>query len=122
MEDGPKAGTYDVSSEHPTSCAYVSDLDKWTISYLGLPPLSFIDGGLAEDFSTLLITFDSNTPDAVYFRLHDDLTFDVADTGTTATVTVDAPSMDVRYENGSPEEQTGPVELTVECAAPFRYE
>jgi hypothetical protein len=122
MEDGPKAGGWDVSSEHPTGCAYVGDLDKWTLSYLGLPPLSFIDGGLAEDFSTLLITFESDTPDAIYFRLHEDLTYDVDDTGTTATISVHAPAMDVRYEDESPEEQTGPVELTVECANPFRYE
>jgi hypothetical protein len=122
MEDGPRAGTYDVSSEHPTACAYVSDLDKWTISYVGLPPLSFIDGGLAEDFSTLLITFDSQMPDATYFTSPEDLTYEVVDTGTTATISIDVPAMDVRYENGSPSEQTGHVELTVECGAPFRYE
>ena len=122
MEGGPRAGTWDVSSDHPTSCSYVGDLDKWNISYLGLPPLSFIDGGFTEDSPTLLVTFDSNTPDAIYFSSLENSTYDVADTGTTATISIDAPAMGVRFENGSPSEQTGQVKLIVQCAAPYRYE
>ena len=122
VDEGPKAGTYDVTSIGPADCNYVTELDKWNATYLGPPPLSFISAGLAEDFSSLLITFDGDSPAAVYYRSLEDVTYDVEDTGTTATLNIVSDANEVDFEDELASENVGRIELTVECSAPFRYE
>lgn len=116
------AGTYDVTSLGPADCSYVAELDKWNLTYLGPAPLTFISGGLSEDFPTLMFTFNSGTPEAVYYRALEDVTYDVTDTGTTATITVTADALEVDFDDGSPSMNVNGADLTAECSAPFRYE
>ncbi len=122
VDEGPMAGTYDVTSIGPADCSYVADLDKWNVTYLGPPPLTFVSGGLSEDLPSLLFTFNSDTPEAVYYRALEDVTYDVDDTGTSATITVHADALEIDFADGSPSLNVNGADLTVECSAPFRYE
>jgi hypothetical protein len=121
IADGPKEGTWDVSNEHPTACSYVAELDKWNVSHLGPPPLTFIDAGLSEDLPILLVSFDSEDPSAVRIRSIGDVTYDVDDRGDTATIEIISEENEADFDDGSPSEEFGEMTLTVECAAPFRY-
>ena len=122
VDEGPMAGTYDVTALGPADCSYVTELDKWNLTYLGPPPLTFVSAGLDADFPTLMFTFNSDTPEAVYYRALEDVTYEVDDTGTTATITVTADAMEIDFEDGSTSMNVNGAELTAECSAPFRYE
>lgn len=122
VTDGPRAGTYDVSSSGPADCSYVANLQRWNASYLGPAPLNFISVSLDEDLPTLLFTFDRDSPNSVSFRSIGEVTYEVDDRGDNATLSVVSDENEGDFADGSPSVTTGPVELTVECGAPFRYE
>jgi hypothetical protein len=121
IADGPKEGTWDATDESPTACNYVAELDKWNVSHLGPAPLSFIDAGLSADLPILLVSFDSQSPNAVRIRSIGDVTYEVDDRGDTATIDLVSEENEADFDDGSPSEEFGEMALTVECAAPFRY-
>jgi hypothetical protein len=121
IADGSKAGTWDASDVGPTACSYVADLDRWNVSHLGPPPLTFIDAGLDSDLPVLLVAFDGESPNAVRMRSLGDVTYTVDDRGETATIEIVSEENEADFDDRSPSEDVGQIELTVECAAPFRY-
>lgn len=118
---GPKAGTYDVASTGPADCAYLPNLNKWTAVFLGPPPLTFIQADTSEDLPSLLVSFDRDLPTFVSIRSIGDVTHQVDDRGQSATLTIASEDNEADFADGSPSQEFGPVELTVECGAPFRY-
>ena len=125
LADGPRAGTWEVTAPGggvPT-CQYLPDLDRWVATWLGPPPLSFVDvRGDADPF--LLFTF-SDEPDELGFLPTGDITFDVDDRGETATLHWISESHDADYIDSTGNHygtvETGQAELTIECGSIFRY-
>jgi hypothetical protein len=122
MDDGPKMGSWEVtySGEVP-ACGYLPDLDRWISTWLGPPPLSFVDAHGDPSDAYFLITFDSDTPTATRFRPMESVTFEVDDRGDTATLTFVSETNEADFEDGSPSVETGRTEVTVECGSVFRY-
>lgn len=122
LADGPKAGTWDVSSSGEVpACKYLPDLDVWTATYLGLPPLTFIDARGADADPYFLLAFDGEASDAVRFRPIGEITFDVEDRGDSATLTLVSAENEADFDDGSPSVDTGEAALTIECGSVFRY-
>jgi hypothetical protein len=124
LDDGPKMGTWDVSTTGVVpGCQNDAARESWTTTYLGPPPLDFIDASAASDRDPyFLFSFDSDSPNAVRFRPTGDVTFDVGDSGDSATLTWVSAENEADFDDGSPSVTTGPAELTVECGAVYRYE
>jgi hypothetical protein len=120
MEDGPKAGTWAVTySGEVAGCRYLPDLDRWIATWLGPPPLTFIDVS-GDDDPYFLFAFDGDSPDATRFRPMGDVTFEVDDRGETATLSFVSEENEADFDDGSPSVTTGPAELTIECGSIFR--
>lgn len=116
-------GTWEVSTTGVSVCGYVPDRESWTATYLGPPPLDFIDASAANDRDPyFLFAFDKESAEAARFRPTGDVTFNVDDRGDAATLTWISEENEVDFDDGSPSVNTGRAELTVECGAVFRYD
>ncbi len=106
------------------NCKYLPDLDRWIATWLGPPPLSFVDVR-GDDDPFLLFTF-SDEPDELGFLPTGDITFEADDRGETATLKWVSESHSADYiEAGTGNHygtvETGQAELTIECGSIFRY-
>jgi hypothetical protein len=120
MTDGPRVGTWDVTySGEVAGCTYLPDLDRWISLWLGPPPLNFIDV-TGDDDPYFLVTFDRDLPTETGFRPLGEVTFDVDDRGDTATLTFVSEENEADFDDGSPSETFGPIEVTIECGSIFR--
>jgi hypothetical protein len=128
LADGPREGTWEVSEPGGAvpNCKYLPDLERWIATWLGTPPLSFIDvRGEGED-PFLLFTFTADDEsEELSFTPSGDVTFEADDRGDTATLTWVSESNDGTYfdsgGNNTGSEQIGQAELTIECGSIFRY-
>jgi hypothetical protein len=121
LADGPKMGTWEVTySGEVAGCSYLPNLDRWNATWLGPPPLTFIDV-TGDDDPYFLFAFDSEAPNATRFRPIGEVTFEVDDRGDTATLSFVSEENEADFDDGSPSVETGPAELTVECGSIFRY-
>ena len=120
IDDGPRAGTYDVSSFGPADCGYLPNLDRWTAVFLGAPPLTFIQASLDDDLPGLLVSFDRNLPTFTSILPEGDVTYEIDDRGQTATLTVVSEENKADFADFSSVD-FGAMELTVECLSVFRY-
>jgi hypothetical protein len=120
MTDGPKVGTWEVTySGEVAGCSYLPDLDRWIATWLGPPPLSFIDV-TGDDDPYFMFAFDSESPEAIRFVPTGEVTFEADDRGDTATLTFVSETNNADFDDGSPPVNFGPAELTVECGSIFR--
>jgi hypothetical protein len=120
LSDGPKAGTYDVSTSDPASC-HIADVGYFGVSYqnLGGGGLEYIDGNIHANGTTgLTYMFDTETDDKIIFSGDGEVSVDVDDRGTAATVRI-VSETNVGTSDG-PAVNTGRAELTVECASVLR--
>jgi hypothetical protein len=122
VADGPKAGTYDISTTDPGACS-VADVGYFVASYLetGNPGLDYISATLHPGNRTgLVFSFDSETDAKVNFVGTGTVTVNVDDRGQTATMRV---TSDENVGSQDVEPLTvdgGQVDLTVECASVLR--
>jgi hypothetical protein len=126
MADGPREGTWEVSLP-PTEiapCSYLPDLDRWLATWLGPPPLTFIDPR-GDDDPYLLFQFTEEDGSELGFRPSGEVTFEVDDRGDTATLTWVSESHDGSYRdpagNTTDEVSVGEATLTIECGSIFRH-
>jgi hypothetical protein len=126
LADGPKQGTWEASvpaASVPT-CSYLPDLERWIATYLGQPPLTFVDvrGEAADPF--LIFTF-AEDPDELSFTPSGAVTFTADDRGDTATLTWVSDANEGSYFDSSGVKtdsvEMGQAELTIECGSVFRY-
>ena len=122
VADGPKAGTYDISTTAPGACS-VADVGYFVTSYLDTqnPGLDYISATLHPGNQTgLVFAFDADTDTKVNFVGTGTVTVNVDDRGQTATVRV-ASDKNVGSQDVEPfTMQGGQVDLTVECASVLR--
>jgi len=122
MDEGPRVGTWDVTYQGEVAgCGYLPDLDRWISTWLGPPPLTFVDARGDPDDAYFLVSFDRDLPTATSMRPLGEVTFDVDDRGDTATLTFVSDENEADFDDGSPSETFGPIELTIECGSIFRY-
>jgi hypothetical protein len=126
LADGPREGTWVVTEPAGAvaNCKYLPDLERWIATWLGPPPLAFIDvRGDASDPS-LLFKF-TDEPDELNFRPSGDVTFEADDRGDTATLTWSSETNDGTYfdssGNNTGSVDMGRADLTIECGSIFRY-
>ena len=125
MTDGPRAGTWEVTAPagEVATCQYLPDLERWIATWLGTPPLSFIDVR-GDDDPFLLFTF-SDEPNELGFLPTGDISFEADDRGDTATLVWVSESSEGKYRNSANETvdtvDVGQTELTIECGSIFRY-
>lgn len=126
LADGPREGTWEMSQPGgavPT-CQYLPDLERWVATWLGPPPVSFIDVRGESDDPSLLFTF-SDEPEELSFLPSGDVTFEADDRGDTATLkwVSETNDGDFRDElnNVTSSVEIGQAELTIECGSIFRY-
>ena len=128
LADGPREGTWEVANPggEVAGCQYLPDLDRWIATWLGTPPLTFIDvrGDTEDPF--LMFTFsEEDESEKLSFLPSGDVTFEVDDRGETATLTWVSESNDGNYRdaagNSTGEAEMGQAELTIECGSIFRH-
>ncbi len=121
MTDGPKVGTWLVTYQGEVAgCTYLPDVDRWIATWLGPPPLTFVSARGEPNDAYFLVAFDGDSPTAARFRPLGDVTFELDDRGDTATLTLVSEENEVDFNDGSPSETIGPIELTIECGSIFR--
>jgi hypothetical protein len=122
ISDGPKAGTYDVSTTNPLACS-VADVGYFGASYLETanPGLDYIDASLHPGNVTgLTYFFDAETETKIQFVGDGTVTVEVDDRGSTATMRVVSESNIGTQADAPTVIHTGRTELTVECASVLR--
>ena len=118
---GSRAGTFEVTYQGEVAgCSYLPDLDRWIATWLGPPPLTFVDVS-GDDDAYFLVGLDRDLPTEASFRPLGEVTFEVDDRGETATLTFVSAENEVDFDGGAPSETIGPVELTIECGSIFRH-
>jgi len=124
VSDGPKAGTYDLSTTDPGACTNV-DEGYFTASFLETsdPGLDYISATLHPGNRTgLAYSFDANdeAKKVNFVGEPETVTFDLNDQGSTATVHV-VSAKNYGSQEASPQSfDTGKVDMTVQCAAVMR--
>jgi hypothetical protein len=122
IAEGPKAGTYDISTSAPGACS-VADEGYFVASYLETdkPGLDYISATLHPGPITgLVFAFDAETDSKVNFVGVGTVTVDLDDRGSTATMRVVSDMNHGTQEAEPTTVQAGRVELTVECASVLR--
>ena len=126
MEDGPREGTWEVSlpPSEVKPCQYLPSLDRWLATWLGPPPLSFIDPR-GDDDPSLLFTFTEEDETQLSFQPTGEVTFEADDRGETATLTwvSETHEGDRRDSSGNNlgSIDVGQATLTIECGGIFRH-
>lgn len=120
VSDGPKAGTYDVSTNDPNAC-HVGGEGYFIASYMLTtePGLDYIEGNLQPRVTGLKYGFDVETDDKLIFVGDGEVDIDLDDRGSTATMTVTSESNIASAPDGSVID-TGEAVLTVECGSVLR--
>jgi hypothetical protein len=99
--------------------------DAWNATWLGPPPLSFIDVQAANDRDPSFHVQFTDEPDEMNFRPTSEVTFEADDRGDTATLrwaadTNGGATFDAAG-NKTGEVSMGRAELTIECGSVFRF-
>jgi hypothetical protein len=128
LADGPREGTWEVSAPggEVAACQYLPDLDRWLATWLGVPPLTFIDvRGESEDPFMMFTFSEEDESEELGVLPSGEVTFEVDDRGETATLTWVSETNDGRFRdatgNTTGEVSMGEATLTVECGSIFRY-
>jgi len=120
IADGPKAGTYDLTSTDSGAC---TNLDEgwWGVNYddFGGTGLTYIQAALKPTETGLGYAFDSGSDQQLRFTGMEDVNFDVQDQGSTAVFTIVSDSNLGTYQDFKTVD-TGRAELTVNCASVLR--
>ena len=119
VSDGPKAGTYDLTTTDPGACSVASE-GYFIATYMetSKPGLDYIEANLHPGPITgLKYWFDAETDSKVLFVGDGTVTIDVDDRGSTATVTAVSESNLGQQGEEQTTIHTGRAELTVECAS-----
>jgi hypothetical protein len=122
LSDGPKAGTYDLSTTDPGACS-VADVGYFGASYLttSTPGLDYISATLHPgNLTGLSYAFDADTDAKVLFTGTGTVTVNVDDRGATATMTVVSEKNFASADNPPTSTETGRAELTVQCGSVLR--
>jgi hypothetical protein len=122
IADGPKAGTYDVSTATRDACAFL-DEGWFTASYLetAKPGLDYVTAGFNPNGQHIQLFFDSETDAKIQFVGDEGkTTVNVDDHGSTATVTAVAQSATGIQEREPRSIPVGRIEVTVQCASVLR--
>jgi hypothetical protein len=125
MDDGPRAGTTEVSLPPATvaACRYLPDLERWIATYFGTDPVTFIDVIGDQEFPHYLMTF-TDQANELSFRPTGSVTFEADDRGDTATlVWVSETNKGTTFDsvgNKLGSVDVGRAELTIECGSIFR--
>jgi hypothetical protein len=126
LADGPRAGTYEVTDTGQLPlCQNDPDREAWTATWLGPPPLSFIDSQAANDRDPRFMFKFTDEPDELDFSPSGDVTFTADDRGDSATLTWVSETNDGSYfdsqGNKTGSAEMGRAELTIECGSVFRF-
>ena len=121
LTDGPKAGTYDVTSTQPGACSNVEQ-GYWAALFdaFGESGLTGIAASLQPNVRGLTYGFDTGSDNQLSFVGVGEVTFNVDDRGSTATFTVVSESNLGTHHSDFSTVQTGRAELTVQCASILR--
>jgi len=126
LADGPREGTWVVTEPGGAvpNCKYLPDLKRWIATWLGPPPLSFVDVQGQKENPSLLFKF-TDEPDELGFLPSGDVTFEADDRGDTATLTWSSETNEGSYFDSSGNKtgsvDMGRADLTIECGSIFRY-
>ena len=118
VSDGPKAGAYDLTSTDPGACRVAGE-GYFIASYMltTQPGLDYIEGNKHPTVTGLKYGFDvEDTANKLIFVGDGEVTINVEDRGSTATMTVISDSNIATQPDGTVLD-TGRAELTVECAS-----
>jgi len=126
LADGPRAGTYEVTDTGQLPvCQNDPAREAWTATWLGPPPLSFIDSQAANDRDPRFLFKFTDEPDELAFSPSGEVTFTADDRGDTATLTWVSETNDGSYfdsqGNKTGSAEMGRAELTIECGSVFRF-
>jgi hypothetical protein len=120
ISDGPMAGTYDLTSTDPGAC---TNLDEgwWGANYddFGGSGLTYIQAASKPTETGLGFAFDTGSDQQLRFVGMEEVTFEIDDQGSTAVFTIGSDTNLGTYQDFTTVD-TGPVELTVQCAAVMR--
>jgi hypothetical protein len=121
VSDGPKAGTYDITSTDPAACS-APDAGYFIASYMNTSQsgLDYIEANKHPTVTGLKYWFDAETPNKVMFVGDGNVTITVDDRGSTATVTAVSESNLGQQGEERTVIDTGRTELTVQCASVLR--
>jgi hypothetical protein len=118
VSDGPKAGTYDISTTDPGAC-HVADEGYFVASYMDTakPGLDYIEANKHPTVTGLKYWFDAETTNKTTFVGDGTVTITVDDRGSTATLTAVSDSNLGQVGEERTVIDTGRAELTVQCAS-----
>lgn len=121
ISDGPKAGTYDVTSTQEGACSNSAD-GYWATLYdaFGESGLTYVAASLQPNARGMGYAFDTGSEDHLNFVGVGDVTFAIDDRGSTATFTIVSESNTGTYHSDFTRVETGHAKLTVECASVLR--
>jgi len=126
LADGPREGTWVVTQPAGAvaTCSYLPDLKRWLATWLGPPPLSFVDVRGEKEDPFLMFKF-TDEADELDFTPSGDVTFEADDRGDTATLTWSSETNEgTSFDaSGNPTGSVdmGRADLTIECGQIFRY-
>lgn len=127
LADGPKAGTWEVSAPAAAvpTCSYLPDLKRWIATWLGPPPLTFVDTRGETKDPYLMFTFEDNPDSKLTFTPSGDVTFTADDRGDTATLTWVSEKNEGGYFDSTGaktgDATMGQATLAIECGSIYRY-
>jgi len=120
LADGPKAGTYDVSTTEEGACS-TADEGYFSVAYDSSDAgLDYIQVSKQPNASGFLYGFDTLLDSKIVFTGTGAVTINVNDTGTTATVDAVSDENYAAIENPPSSTKTGKAELTVNCPSVLR--
>jgi hypothetical protein len=126
LADGPRAGTWEVTDTGQLPvCQNDPAREAWNATWLGPPPLSFIDSQAANDRDPRFMVKFTDEPDELNFSPAGDVTFQADDRGDTATLTWVSEANEGSYfdtqGNKTGSTEMGRAQLTIECGSIFRF-
>jgi hypothetical protein len=121
VSDGPKAGTYDVSTDQEGGCSTAAE-GYFAALYdaFGEAGLTYVAVSLQPAAQGLSYGFDTGSDDQLTFTGMSGVTVEVDDRGSTATITASSESNHGVYTVEGTSVETGRADLTVECASVLR--